>query len=112
MQEKYECIGANIRRLRKLSGLTQGQVAQALNVSYQQVQKYEAGANRIPIEKLFELRHFYNVPYETFFEGFDEAERPHLDAGNHKAELYTKLAKIKDHGLLDKVERVVLIFLE
>ena len=48
-------IGANLRRLREKSCLSQREVGAALSVSFQLVQKYETGANRLPAEKLYLL---------------------------------------------------------
>jgi transcriptional regulator with XRE-family HTH domain len=61
-------IGATLRALREAAGLTQHDIAVILKVAFQQVQKYETGRNRLPIEKMFVLKHFYAVPYEKFFE--------------------------------------------
>ncbi len=57
-------------RYDKYAGLTQVKLGRALGVTFQQVQKYETGDNRLPVEKLYILRHLYGVPYERFFEGF------------------------------------------
>lgn len=56
-----------LRNLREFHGHTQKEIAILLGVSFQQVQKYEAGKNRLPVEKLFILKHFYDLPYEEFF---------------------------------------------
>lgn len=65
-------IGRNLTCLRKLRGLSQKDVADILQTSFQQVQKYEKGVNRIPAERLFRLKTSLNVPYECFFIGLDE----------------------------------------
>lgn len=62
-------IGKNIKRLRRESGFALVEVAQALDVSYQQVQKYETGRNRLSAAKLYLLKGLYDVPYGAFFEG-------------------------------------------
>ncbi len=64
-------IGINLKLLRERTGLSQNQVGRLLGVSFQQVQKYERGINRLPIEKLFVLKHIYNVEYTEFFFGLD-----------------------------------------
>ncbi len=64
-------IGANLRRLRHKVGLSQVDLGCSLDVSFQQVQKYENGQNRLPIEKLYLLKHLYGVPYEYFFAGME-----------------------------------------
>ncbi len=55
--------------------LTQTKLANFLDVTFQQVQKYEHGVNRIPVEKLYQLKHFYNVPYGIFFHGLSIDEQ-------------------------------------
>jgi DNA-binding transcriptional regulator YiaG len=65
-------IGGNLRHLRRRSGLSQSELGHILDVSFQQVQKYENGQNRLPIEKLYILKHIYGVPYEMFFTGMEE----------------------------------------
>ncbi|MCB9978475.1 MAG: helix-turn-helix transcriptional regulator [Rhodospirillales bacterium] len=62
-------IGKNLKRLRRESGFALVDVARALGVSYQQVQKYETGRNRISAAKLYLLKGLYDVPYGAFFEG-------------------------------------------
>lgn len=63
------CVGKNLKIMRMDRGYTQKEIAVALNVSFQQVQKYETGKNRLPIDKLLALKKFYDVPFDIFFEG-------------------------------------------
>jgi len=55
-------IGANLRYIRIHRGLTQTKVAQACNITFQQMQKYEAGANCINVWRLTQLSKFFNFP--------------------------------------------------
>lgn len=57
--------------MRQEAGLSQMKVGKILGVSFQQIQKYETGSNRLPVEKLYVLKHLYDAPYERFFEGFE-----------------------------------------
>ncbi len=68
-------FGKNLRRLRQRAGLSQMRIGTILNVSFQQVQKYERGINRLPVEKLYILKHFYDVPYGNFFKGMESLLR-------------------------------------
>ena len=62
-------VGHNLRDLRQDYGFTQKAIADELGISFQQVQKYETGQNKLPIESLLLLKKFYNVPFEDFFVG-------------------------------------------
>ena len=65
-------LGSKLR-LRRLSlGLTQTKVAQAINVTFQQIQKYERGANRIGASRMFDLSTVLDVPVSFFFEDMSE----------------------------------------
>ena len=60
-------------RIRRLSlGLTQTKVAQAINVTFQQIQKYEKGTNGVSSNRLMQLAEFLKVPIIYFFEVFIE----------------------------------------
>lgn len=61
-------IGSKLRHQRKLCGISQEQLAQHLNVSFQQIQKYEAGLNRITASRLWKAAEFLSVPVSSFFE--------------------------------------------
>ena len=74
-------VGARIRLRRTMLGMTQEQLAAALGISYQQVQKYETGANRVSAGRLFEISQRLGVDIAYFFEGLDPTtvrkELPH-----------------------------------
>lgn len=63
-------VGKRIRRRRRLLGLTQQQLAVQIGVRFQQVQKYECGANRITAARLFSLGAALHVNTNHFFEGY------------------------------------------
>jgi len=67
-------IGQRMRQLREGVGLSQSAVGALLEVSYQQVQKYERGINRISVEKLQRLAEALRVPMTAFFEDTPPAE--------------------------------------
>ena len=67
-------IGQRMRQLREGVGLSQSVVGALLEVSYQQVQKYERGINRISVEKLQRLAEALRVPMTAFFEDTPPAE--------------------------------------
>jgi transcriptional regulator with XRE-family HTH domain len=65
-------VGERIRERRTALGLTQDHLASALEISYQQVQKYETGANRVSAGRLYEVAKKLDVDIAFFFEGLDE----------------------------------------
>ena len=67
-------VGERIRLRRTELGLTQEQLAQALDVSYQQIQKYETGANRIGAGRLYEIARRLGATVDDFFEGLDDPD--------------------------------------
>jgi transcriptional regulator with XRE-family HTH domain len=62
-------VGGRVRMRRKLISVSQGRLADALGLTFQQVQKYELGANRISASKLYEIAKILKVPIAFFFLG-------------------------------------------
>src|SRR5262245_34438141 len=62
-------VGARVRMRRKMLAMSQEQLADALGITYQQVQKNEKGANRIGASRLQQISHILRVPVAFFFEG-------------------------------------------
>ena len=65
-------LGARLRMRRLALGLTQTKVAQAINVTFQQIQKYEKGTNGVSSIRLLQLSNYLKVPINYFFEDFSE----------------------------------------
>ncbi|HEY5411985.1 MAG TPA: helix-turn-helix transcriptional regulator, partial [Caulobacteraceae bacterium] len=65
-------VGCRIRMRRRFLGMTQQALAGCLNLTFQQVQKYERGANRVSASKLYEIARALSVPTPYFFEGLAE----------------------------------------
>jgi transcriptional regulator with XRE-family HTH domain len=66
-------VGRRVRQRRRLLGLTQQQLAVAVGVRFQQIQKYECGANKIFAGRLWSLAQALQVQPDYFFEGLAEA---------------------------------------
>src|SRR5262245_13303605 len=62
-------LGRRLRKRRRLLGLTQQQLAEACGVRFQQIQKYECGANRMSAARLWLLAEALQAPVSYFFEG-------------------------------------------
>ena len=60
-------VGARVRLRRTLLGMSQEKLGEAIGLTFQQVQKYERGANRIGSSRLFDLSRVLDVPIEYFF---------------------------------------------
>lgn len=65
-------VGKRLRRRRRLLGLTQQSLAEQVGIRFQQIQKYECGANRVSASRLFELSEALSVPVQHFYEGLSE----------------------------------------
>jgi transcriptional regulator with XRE-family HTH domain len=65
-----EHVGHQLRQRRALMGMTQEHLADAVGITFQQVQKYENGANRVSAGRLFEFSKILDVPVNFFFENF------------------------------------------
>ena len=67
-------LGTKLRTRRLALGLTQTKVAQAINVTFQQIQKYEKGTNGISSLRIMQLANFLKVPVVYFYEDFSSYE--------------------------------------
>ena len=73
MEDNFNKHLGNKLKLRRLAlGLTQTKVAKAINVTFQQIQKYEKGTNGVSSNRLMQLAQFLKVPIIYFFEDFKD----------------------------------------
>jgi transcriptional regulator with XRE-family HTH domain len=77
-------LGKRLRRRRRLLGLTQQQLAGSVGVRFQQIQKYECGANRISAARLWSLAEALEVPVGYFYDGL--AQSPRHETAGERAE--------------------------
>src|SRR2546429_3000907 len=75
-------VGRRVRMRRKMLAMGQTQLAEALGLTYQQVQKYEDGTNRIGAGRLQQISDILQVPVAFFFEGAPNASAPHGSNGS------------------------------
>ncbi|MBO6764146.1 helix-turn-helix domain-containing protein [Maricaulis sp.] len=73
-------VGKRLRRRRRLLGLTQQQLAESVGIRFQQIQKYECGANRVSASRLFELAESLDVPVQYFYEGLSQRDQADNDS--------------------------------
>jgi len=64
-------VGSRLRLRRQVLGMSQEKLGEALGVTFQQVQKYERGTNRVGASRLWDLARSLNVPVNFFYEGLD-----------------------------------------
>ena len=66
-------VGSRVRLRRTLLGMSQERLGEAIGLTFQQVQKYERGANRIGASRLYDLSRVLDVPVSFFFDDIDPA---------------------------------------
>lgn len=114
-------IGRQIRQLRKTRKISQASLGQAINVSFQQIQKYEKGINKISAGKLFEIASVLDTEINYFFDGFipqntqnelheDQAEFIYSEESNNNLSKLWPLIINKIHGT--EAEKNLLKFLQ
>jgi len=74
-------VGARVRMRRNMLGLSQEKLGEAIGLTFQQVQKYERGANRIGASRLLELSQVLDVPVEFFYDETDPVRAPAIPTG-------------------------------
>ncbi len=67
-------VGKKIRQRRWMIGMTQQQLADAVGIKFQQIQKYETGMNRVSASRLWDIASTLDVGIDYFFEGLDRSE--------------------------------------
>jgi transcriptional regulator with XRE-family HTH domain len=104
MEDNFNIHLGKKLRMRRLSlGLTQTKVAEAINVTFQQIQKYEKGTNGVSSARLIQVSQFLKVPITYFYEEFKDYKN-FISDGNSPLDLnYSFL--IKTFASLSKIEK-------
>ena len=88
-------LGNKLKMRRLALGLTQTKVAKAINVTFQQIQKYEKGINGVSSTRLLQLSNYLKVPISYFFDNYSEyLNSPNKTAEGHMSVNYNFLANI------------------
>ena len=74
-------VGSRVRLRRMMLGMSQEKLGESLGITFQQVQKYEKGANRISASKLWDIARFFRVDIGYFFDGLTGAAQPGMAEG-------------------------------
>jgi transcriptional regulator with XRE-family HTH domain len=93
-------VGRQLKQARTLRRLSQTDVARRLKLSFQQIQKYEIGSNRIAASRLFELSNILDVPTSYFFEGLDEDTNAPKDSA---MDIVSAVASITDEQMKARI---------
>jgi len=72
-------VGKRVRFKRKVMGYTQSDLGEEVGLTFQQIQKYEKGENRISASKLFQIAQTLNTCVSFFFEGYDKVKESNAD---------------------------------
>ncbi|MDG1417063.1 MAG: helix-turn-helix transcriptional regulator [Maricaulis sp.] len=97
-------VGARLRVRRSVLDMSQSELGERLGVTFQQVQKYERGSNRIGASRLFNCARVMDVPISYFFEGLDEYGE--LPSGGDTDHLYDFIASADGIALAQAFQNV------
>ena len=104
MEDNFNKHLGNKLKLRRLAlGLTQTKVAKAINVTFQQIQKYEKGTNGVSSNRLMQLSQFLKVPIIYFFEDFKEFKDINSTEENNEDLNYSFLSRT--FSALSKIQK-------
>ena len=86
-------VGGRVRLRRKEMGISQTELAEAVKLTFQQIQKYERGTNRVSASKLHEIARYLNVHIGYFFEGMPDNETGEISTSEKNAGTFLKSAE-------------------
>jgi len=101
-------VGRRARVCRTLEGMSQSAVAERLGLTFQQLQKYEKGHNRISASRLYELAQIFDVPVSYFYEGMEAGKgAPDETLTNRETlELVKAYYAISDPAVRDSIRKL------
>ncbi len=101
-------VGRRARERRMLEGMSQTAVAEKLGLTFQQLQKYEKGLNRISASRLYELAQIFDVPVAYFYEGMEAGKGAPDDTLTKREtlELVRAYYKITDPAVRGSIRRL------
>lgn len=101
-------IGSNLLKIRKAKGFSQTRLGKELDITFQQVQKYETGVNRISASMLFKISEAINVPILDFYKGVIDVQDSFLDDISDRAlKLAIALDKKGNKELIKSIEKLI-----
>lgn len=108
-------VGQRLRTRRLEIGMSQERLAEILGITFQQIQKYEKGVNRIAASRLFDISSALDLPIARFFEGLSSSKKSDGSAGSidnvlatpEGVELIALFAAIKNRKVRQRVVELV-----
>lgn len=98
-------IGKNLRKFRTLNGISQDTLASAIGITFQQVQKYERGNNRISASKLLHISIFLEVDIKSFYGGLLDNKKSNIDGLDMETiKIAKKIKDIKNKDILAMIK--------
>ena len=102
-------LGKKLRMRRLSLGLTQTKVAEAINVTFQQIQKYEKGTNGVSSARLMQIAQFLKVPITYFYEEYKDYKNFTFDDHAHQELNYSFLTKTFASLSKEDKEKILLV---
>jgi transcriptional regulator with XRE-family HTH domain len=111
--DEIKRIGYNLKQIRQSMGMSQKSIGMLLGVTFQQIQKYENGINRFPVDKMFHLKVYFNLSYDRFFHGLNVSYQSdvHMYDNDTKLSPLVRACCLKNKTLKNKIEKIVEILL-
>lgn len=106
-------IGKNLKRIRQFLKLSQTDLGKIIGVSFQQMQKYENGQNRLPAEKIYTISILFDIPLTSFFTGMPPIEplaQTNKNVFPQSSVLYS-VQTMEDQVLKRKIEKITEILM-
>lgn len=95
-------VGRKLKQARTLRRMSQTDVARHLKLSFQQIQKYEIGSNRIAASRLYDLSRILEVPTSYFFDGLQDLAAP-TTARDSGLDIVSAVASIDDEQIKSRI---------
>ena len=105
-------VGQRLRLRRNMLGMSQDDLGKQVGITFQQIQKYERGTNRISASRIWEFAQILNVPEDYFFEGLDgistaQTEERQLLDNKESQKLIHAYHNIPEQEVRDKIRNLI-----
>jgi transcriptional regulator with XRE-family HTH domain len=106
-----EAIGKNIRKFRLASGYSRVQLGALLNITHQQIAKYENAENKVPVATLYKLTKILNVTVQSFFEHVENPENYFVEirptSETKRLNIIRMVQRIKNLSALESIKGII-----